>query len=101
MYSSISSGRSSVVIGDQKVIAMGTSFVVRREQPTGSAFAVTSWSKAGGDRTHFMAGRIAERASSGIEAAESRASGCNSRTMRPRREIRLSIERVTAWQRGS
>src|ERR1700693_1041322 len=30
-----------VVIGDRKVIAMGTSFVVRREEPAGSAFAVT------------------------------------------------------------
>jgi len=30
-----------VVIGDQKVIALGTSFMVRREEPTGSAFAVT------------------------------------------------------------
>ncbi len=30
-----------VVIGDRKVIAMGTSFVVRREEPTGSAFAIT------------------------------------------------------------
>jgi transmembrane sensor len=30
-----------VVIGDRKVIALGTSFEVRREEPTGSAFAVT------------------------------------------------------------
>jgi transmembrane sensor len=30
-----------VVIGDHKVVALGTSFQVRREDPTGSAFAVT------------------------------------------------------------
>lgn len=30
-----------VVIGDRKVVALGTSFQVRREEPTGGAFAVT------------------------------------------------------------
>jgi transmembrane sensor len=88
-----------VVIGDQKVIAMGTSFVVRREEPTGSAFAVT-----------LVEGRVAIEPISWPDKLPSEpmaglkllnpgerlqfAPGAAKKTDSP------SIERVTAWQRG-
>jgi transmembrane sensor len=88
-----------VVVGDQKVIAMGTSFVVRREQPTGPAFAVTlvegrvaiepiSWPDV--LPSEPVAGlkllNAGERLQFADDATEKRDSP--------------SIERVTAWQRG-
>lgn len=88
-----------VVIGDQKVIAMGTSFLVRREQPTGSAFAVTlvegrvaiepiSWpdvlpSEPVAGLKLLNAGERLQFADDATEKKDS-----------------PSIERVTAWQRG-
>jgi transmembrane sensor len=88
-----------VVIGDRKVIAMGTSFLVRREEPTGSAFAVT-----------LVEGRVAIEPISWPDALPSGpAPGLN--LLNPGERLRFaagatekidlpSIERVTAWQRS-
>ena len=88
-----------VVIGDRKVVAMGTSFEVRREDPSGSAFAVT-----------LVEGRVAVEPISWPDALPSESlSGL--RLLNPGERLRFdgkstekkdspAIERVTAWQRG-
>ena len=88
-----------VVIGDKKVIAAGTSFVVRREEPTGSAFAVT-----------LVEGRVAIEPITGPDVLPNeRATGL--KYLNPGERLRFaddstekrdspSIERVLAWQRG-
>jgi len=88
-----------VVIGDQKVIAMGTSFVVRREEPTGSAFAVT-----------LVEGRVAIEPISWPDVLPSEPIA-GLKLLNPGERLQFaddatekrdspSIERVTAWQRG-
>jgi transmembrane sensor len=88
-----------VVVGDQKVIAMGTSFVVRREEATGSAFAVT-----------LVEGRLAIEPISWPDVLP-RAPVPGLKLLNPGERLRFapnatektdtpSIERVTAWQRG-
>jgi transmembrane sensor len=88
-----------VVIGDQKVIAAGTSFVVRRDEPTGSAFAVT-----------LVEGRIAIEPSSWPDVVPSEPA-MGLKFLNPGERLRFadgatekkdspSIERVLAWQRG-
>jgi transmembrane sensor len=88
-----------VVIGDQKVIAMGTSFVVRREEPAGSAFAVT-----------LVEGRVAIEPISWPDKLPSEPMA-GLKLLNPGERLRFapgatektdspSIERVTAWQRG-
>lgn len=88
-----------VVIGDQKIIATGTSFMVRREEPTGSAFAVT-----------LVEGRVAVEPISWPDILPTEpATGL--KLLNPGERLRFaddatekrdspSIERVTAWQRG-
>lgn len=88
-----------VVIGDRKVIAVGTSFVVRREEPAGSAFAVT-----------LVEGRVAiEPISWPDELPSNTVMGLN--LLNPGERLRFadtatevrdspSIDKVTAWQRG-
>jgi transmembrane sensor len=88
-----------VVIGDRKVVAMGTSFEVRREDPSGSAFAVT-----------LVEGRVAIEPISWPDALPSASlSGLN--LLNPGERLRFdgkstekkdspAVERVTAWQRG-
>jgi transmembrane sensor len=88
-----------VVIGDRKVVAMGTSFEVRREDPAGSAFAVT-----------LVEGRIAVEPLSWPDALPSD-SLSELKLLNPGERLRFdgnatekrdspAIERVTAWQRG-
>jgi transmembrane sensor len=88
-----------VVIGDQKVIALGTSFVVRREEPTGSAFAVT-----------LVEGRVAIEPISWPDVLP-RAPMTGLKLLNPGERLRFaddatektdspSIDTVTAWQRG-
>jgi transmembrane sensor len=88
-----------VVIGDRKVVAMGTTFEVRREDPSGSAFAVT-----------LVEGRVAIEPISWPDALPSESlSGL--KLLNPGERLRFdgkstekkdspAIERVTAWQRG-
>jgi transmembrane sensor len=88
-----------VVIGDRKVVAVGTSFVVRREDPGGSSFAVT-----------LVEGRVAiEPISWPNILPTSAVTGL--KLLNPGERLRFeddtavkedlpSIERVTAWQRG-
>ena len=88
-----------VVVGDRKVIAMGTSFVVRREEPAGSAFAVT-----------LVEGRVAiEPISAPDLLPGERVAGL--KLLNPGERLRfagndterrdsLSIERATAWRLG-
>jgi transmembrane sensor len=88
-----------VVIGDRKIIATGTSFVVRREEPTGPAFAVT-----------LVEGRVAIEPISWPDVLPSEpATGL--KYLNPGERLRIadnatemrdspSIERVLAWQRG-
>jgi len=88
-----------VVIGDRKVVAMGTSFEVRREDPAGSAFAVT-----------LVEGRVAIEPISWPDALPSESlSGL--KLLNPGERLRFdgkstekkdspAIEGVTAWQRG-
>jgi transmembrane sensor len=88
-----------VVIGDRKVVAMGTSFLVRRERPTESAFAVT-----------LVEGRVAVEPISWPDALPSaRVTGL--KLLNPGERLRFvdaateskdtpSIDSVTAWQRG-
>ena len=88
-----------VVIGDRKVIAVGTSFVVRREEPAGPAFAVT-----------LVEGRVAiEPISWPDELPSNTVMGLN--LLNPGERLRFadtatevrdspSIDKVTAWQRG-
>ena len=88
-----------VIIGDRKVVAMGTSFEVRREDPAGSAFAVT-----------LVEGRIAIEPLSWPDALPSE-SLAGLKLLNPGERLRFdgkaaekkdspAIERVTAWQRG-
>ena len=88
-----------VIIGDRKVVAVGTSFEVRREEPTGSAFAVT-----------LVEGRVAIEPISGPDALPSE-SLAGLKLLNPGERLRFdgkatekkdspAIERVTAWQRG-
>ena len=88
-----------VVIGDRKVIAAGTSFVVRREEPTGSAFAVT-----------LVEGRVAIEPISWPDVLPT-AAVTGLRLLNPGERLRFegnatgtvdapSIDKVTAWQRG-
>jgi transmembrane sensor len=88
-----------VVIGDQKVVAVGTSFVVRREDPKGTAFAVT-----------LVEGRVAiEPISWPNLVPATPVTGL--KLLNPGERLRFeggstieedspSIERTTAWQRG-
>lgn len=88
-----------VVAGDRKVIALGTSFEVRREEPAGSAFAVT-----------LVEGRVAIEPVSWPDAPPS--AGANGvQMLNPGQRLRFtgvstetldspSIEKVTAWRRG-
>jgi len=88
-----------VVIGNRKVVAMGTAFEVRREDPSGFAFAVT-----------LVEGRIAIEPISWPDALPSESlSGL--KLLKPGERLRFdgvstekkdspAIERVTAWQRG-
>jgi transmembrane sensor len=88
-----------VVIGDQKVIALGTSFVIRREESNGSAFAVT-----------LVEGRVAIEPISWPDVLPSEPM-MGMRLLNPGERLRFaadatekrdlpSIERVTAWRRG-
>jgi transmembrane sensor len=88
-----------VIVGDQKIIAMGTSFLVRRDQPTGSAFAVT-----------LVEGRVAIEPISWPDVLPSEpVSGLKLLNAGERLQFAddatekrdsPSIERVTAWRRG-
>jgi transmembrane sensor len=88
-----------VVIGNQKVIAMGTSFLVRREESSESAFAVT-----------LVEGRVAIEPLSWPDVLPS-ASVTGLTLLNPGERLRFSdgatekrdspsIDRVTAWRRG-
>jgi transmembrane sensor len=88
-----------VVVGNRKVIAMGTSFLVRREEVSGTAYAVT-----------LVEGRIAVEPISGPDILP-RDFVSGLKLLNPGERLRFkgdtqdavdspSIERVTAWQRG-
>lgn len=88
-----------VVIGDRKVIAVGTSFLVRREEASGTAYAVT-----------LVEGRIAVEPISGPDVLP-RDFVSGLKLLNPGERLRFkgatqetvdspSIERETAWQRG-
>jgi transmembrane sensor len=88
-----------VVIGNRKVIAMGTSFVVRREEPRGSAFAVT-----------LVEGRIAIEPISWPNVLPDNTM-IGLKLLNPGERLRFSdaatdvkdspsIDKVTAWRRG-
>jgi transmembrane sensor len=89
----------AVVIGDRKIIALGTSFVVRRDQPNGAAFTVT-----------LLEGRVAVEPLSFPDVLPKQ-SVAAVRLLSPGERLRFagnsaetvdspSIEKVTAWQRG-
>src|SRR5258708_4573838 len=89
----------AVVIGDRKVVALGTTFMVRRDEPNGSAFTVT-----------LLEGRVAVEPLSLPDVLPER-SAAAVRLLRPGERLRFadnspetvdspSIERVTAWRRG-
>jgi len=76
-----------VIIGDRKVIAVGTSFLVRREETSRTAYAVT-----------LVEGRIAVEPITGPDVLPNAfVSGMN--LLRPGVDS-PSLDRVTAWQRG-
>ena len=87
-----------VVIGDQKVVAVGTSFVVRREDPSGSAFSVT-----------LVEGRVAIEPISWPDVLPA-TSVTGLKLLNPGERLRFkddsekedspSIDQVTAWERG-
>jgi transmembrane sensor len=88
-----------VVIGGRKVVALGTSFLVRREDPSASAFAVT-----------LVEGRVAIEPTSWPNVLPATAV-TGLKLLNPGERLRFegdsapkedspSIERVTAWQRG-
>jgi transmembrane sensor len=88
-----------VVIGERKVVAVGTSFVVRREDPSGSAFAIT-----------LVEGRVAIEPISWPNVLPA-GPVTGLQLLNPGERLRFegestatedspSIERVTAWQRG-
>jgi transmembrane sensor len=88
-----------VVVGNRKVIAVGTSFEVRREEPTGSTFTVT-----------LVEGHVAVEPTSWPDILPSaRVHGV--KLLNPGERLRYagdanetldspSIERVTAWRRS-
>jgi transmembrane sensor len=89
-----------VIAGDRKVIAVGTSFEVRREEPAGSTFAVT-----------LMEGRVAIEPISWPDTLPSAAAAGGAKLLNPGQRLRFtgerndtldspSIEKVTAWRRG-
>jgi transmembrane sensor len=88
-----------VVIGDRKVVALGTSFLVRREEPAGSAFAVT-----------LVEGRIAVEPSSWPDVLpDESARGLTLLSSGERLKVgadasvsvdKPSLDKVTAWRRG-
>ncbi len=89
----------AVVIGDRKVVALGTSFMVRRDEPGGSAFTVT-----------LLEGSVAIEPLSLPDALPEQ-SAAAVRLLRPGERLRFadhspeivdspSIERLTAWRRG-
>ena len=89
----------AVVIGDRKVVALGTTFMVRRDDPNGSAFTVT-----------LLEGRVAVEPLS-LPDVLPKQSTAAVRLLRPGERLRIadhspetvdspSIERVTAWRRG-
>jgi transmembrane sensor len=89
----------AVVIGNRKVVALGTSFMVRRDEPDAGAFTVT-----------LLEGRVAvEPLSLPDQLPEQSAAAV--RLLKPGERLRFadhspetvdspSIERVTAWRRG-
>jgi transmembrane sensor len=88
-----------VVIGDRKVLAMGTSFLVRRETGSGSAFSVT-----------LMEGRIAVEPIAWPDVLPSD-TPAGLKVLNPGERLRFndespetldtpSIAKVTAWRRG-
>jgi transmembrane sensor len=88
-----------VVIGDRKVVALGTAFMVRREENGGRAFAVT-----------LLEGRVAVEPISWPDALPS-ASTAELTLLNAGERLRVgagtagtidkpSIERMTAWRRG-
>jgi transmembrane sensor len=88
-----------VIAGDRKVIAVGTSFEVRREEPAGSTFAVT-----------LVEGHVAIEPISSPDALPN-TSGNGVTLLNPGERLRFagttnesldspSIEEVTAWRRG-
>ncbi len=88
-----------VVIGERKIIAVGTSFMVRREEPAGSAFAVT-----------LMEGRVAVEPISWPDVLPSDVVA-GLKLLNPGERLKFaggaaetvdtpSIDKVTAWQRG-
>jgi transmembrane sensor len=88
-----------VIAGDRKVVALGTSFVVRREDANGSAFAVT-----------LVEGRVAVEPLTWPDALPS-STQVGLKLLNPGERLQFkggasettdspSIERVTAWQRG-
>jgi transmembrane sensor len=88
-----------VVAGDRKIIATGTSFLVRREQPGGSAFAVT-----------LVEGTVAIEPISWPDVTPSEPVP-GLKLLNPGERLRFaddtaekrdspSIDRVTAWRRG-
>ena len=88
-----------VVVGDQKIVALGTSFLVRREAPDTQAFAVT-----------LVDGRVAVEPVAWPDSLPGdRAVGA--RVLSPGERLRFiagnpprldtpSLERLTAWQQG-
>jgi transmembrane sensor len=88
-----------VMAGDRKVIALGTSFVVRRENSSGSGFAVT-----------LIEGRVAVEALSGPDTLPS-VGAPDLKVLVPGQRLRFAaakpdsvdspnLDKVTAWQRG-
>jgi len=89
----------AVVVGDRKVVALGTSFVVRRDEPDGNAFTVT-----------LLEGRVAVEPLSLPDALQKQPAAAV-KLLSPGERLRFagnsaetvdspSIEKVTAWQRG-
>jgi transmembrane sensor len=88
-----------VIVGDRKVIAVGTSFVVHREAPTSSAFAVT-----------LVEGRVAVEPLSWPDVLpDEPTAGLTLLSTGERLRVgadataavdKPSIDRVTAWRRG-
>lgn len=88
-----------VLAGDRKVIATGTSFMVRRENSSGSRFAVT-----------LIEGRVAVEGLSGPDAVPD-GSAPDLKVLMPGQRLRFAgdkldtvdspnLDKVTAWQRG-
>lgn len=88
-----------VVAGDRKVVAIGTSFVVRREESAGSGFAVI-----------LVEGRVAVEPLSGPDVLPG-AGTPELKLLLPGQRLRFTrgktdsidapnLEKVTAWQRG-